>query len=184
MYSDISSESSLEDGQQHQQQRQDGTYLEASYSDEEQGSITTYSDYIQYVAFDCHKCYSCKTRLTDKEKEKRKEGTEASICTNCDEKAPVVNMEGFKVMPLACGTYTEKMLKKKKKEEEEEEEEKKKRREEVDQTRFSLAQLKNFSGPVSVEALEDAGHNSMRRRQKKRYYGAIGRFVEKVRQCQ
>jgi pimeloyl-ACP methyl ester carboxylesterase len=49
--------------------------------------------------------------------------------------------------------------------------------------RFSLAQAKNFSGPVSIEALEDAGHNSMRRRQKKRYYGAIERFITRVQEC-
>lgn len=50
--------------------------------------------------------------------------------------------------------------------------------------RFSLAQVKNFSGPVTLEALEDAGHNSMRSRQKKRYYEAVERFVNQVALCQ
>jgi pimeloyl-ACP methyl ester carboxylesterase len=49
--------------------------------------------------------------------------------------------------------------------------------------KFSLAQIKNFSGPVTVEALEDAGHNSMRRRQKKRYYEAVERFINSVALC-
>ena len=50
--------------------------------------------------------------------------------------------------------------------------------------RFSIAQAANFSGPVQLEALPDAGHNSMRRRQKERYYGAVARFIDKVALCQ